>query len=190
MVQYKISKSEVDTKGTEKVIEKTIEDISFTKRKGLYLSFLAQTIADNHYCISYGEKLFGKQQRTIGFIGLESDVEICEQLFRYAYKIISDDSKGIAKKYNYLEQKYITKMCEDYGFGFAYGLNRAYEKQTKQNEWGLVVQTPPSVTDYANQYKQADGLYDKYSITNSSFYDGYEEGKKFGNQKRLKAESK
>lgn len=145
MVKYGIDPSEVtDQAETREILEQSGTDY---KRLFWWERELASIVARNFRCKHYynGRYVEGKSQiqRRIMFMGQEGDVELASEM----YKLVVDAALFYTKRYmNQFDLKG-TAIKNDYLRGFVDGLERKFEEQIEQQEWGLVLVIPKEVEE-------------------------------------------
>lgn len=178
MAKYKISECDIDNTKNQDV-KRVVTDVTYSARRDPWTYLLAHVIAGNHCCAAYQLKGYRKQICTIGFIGFETDVGICEKIFLYAVDCVRSMTKTLKKNG--------VKKADGYGFGFVVGLSEAYKKQEEEENWALVLVTPKEVTNSMSDMKpKRSTSEDKIRSSDArSFIKGMEDGRKFHEQKRL-----
>lgn len=180
MAKYKVSEHELDDAENQDV--KHIQTgVTYTQRRDPWAYSLAYVIAKNHCCETFRMAEKGKQTAEICFAGFETDAMICRNLFIYAVDCIRSVTKELRKD--------SVKKADGYGFGFTVGLNDAYEKQEKEENWGLVLVVPEKVKQSTSDMKKMPVRNDKMKSSDArSFIRGLKDGHKFHGQKRLKGD--
>jgi len=97
---------------------------------------------------------------TIGLVGLEDDIDVCERIMTYAFDCVVAESKRIRTKHRDTYPPAVIRQMENaYGFGFCDGVLRAYREQDADHqEYGLVLVTPQAVMDVVADFKDG-GIY-------------------------------
>ena len=190
MAEHKLTEAEL--KEAEKQAVKDVRtDITCSKRRDPWIISLSAIIGENYCCQSYRTHYHGRQTQYIGFIGLEDDVEICVEIFKYAVDCVLSRIKQIKKENEGYYPTYIKQECDSFGYGFAQGVQLAFMKQQadKQEGWGLVLVMPKEVKEAAQHLgheefraRSAD------NISSGAYATGYAEGKEFNPAKRLAEE--
>lgn len=191
MAKHKLSELDVKDVGKKEVKEVLLEGMQASTRYNPWIIPLSTVIGENYCCKAFNNKYSGKQLRTIGFVGFEEDVQICEQVFRYAVNCVELKLKEIKKENSCYSAQYRKKLCDGYGYGFMVGAQEAFEKQKKENEekgWGLVMVMPQEVTEHIKDFKRENFNKNAGSkLDANAFGIGYTDGKKFDPTKRLEA---
>lgn len=194
MVEHKISISEIQDVGKREVIKKSA-NVTYSPRKDPWILSLANIVAKNYCCETgiYYDKI-KPQTRHLNFIGLKEDIEICLIVFNYALDCIKSGLNDRKQKLKTIcSQKEITFVCNGYAYGFIDGIKNAFEDQKREFEisninWGLIVSTPPEVTEKLNSIairsKQFNSKQSE-SISKADYNVGKQDGKNFDITKRV-----
>lgn len=187
MAEHKISEADVISKQNQRV-KKLLTDITCSKRRDPWIAYLATVIGGNYCCKCIRSYRRNKQTQTIGFLGLEDDIEICIAIFKYAVDCILSEIKRIKKGYDgYYERDFVKRHCNSYAYGFISGISVAFKKQQEeQQEWGLVLTTPKEVLIAAQGLKHGNFISKAASdISELAYSEGYIKGKEFDPTRRL-----
>lgn len=189
MAEHKLSELDVQDVEKQEVRDVIVDGIQASTRFNPWIVQLSAIIGRNYCCKAYRQKNYGKQLNSIGFVGLEDDVEICVQVFRYAVDSVMSKLKEIKKENDLYSARYRKQLCDSYGYGFALGVGKAFEKQAEENAeqgWGLVMVMPQEVEEYTQHFRQEK--FDKHieeRVRGDGFVEGYEDGQNFDPTKRL-----
>lgn len=191
MAEYKLSEAEL--KDVEKQVVKDIRtDITCSKRRNPWIVNLSGVIGENYCCKGYRNHARGTQTQRIGFIGLEDDVEVCVEIFKYAVDCVLAECKRIKKENACYYADYVKQLCNSYGYGFTIGVAEAFQKQQQENEqgWGLVLVMPKEVEEAAQHlgHKEFKARAQE-ALSGDAYLMGYERGKDFDPTKRLAEEA-
>lgn len=144
---------------------------------------LAQVIADNFRChvFWYWNNISPKKRiYKTAFLGLEEDVDICLELYKFAESVLAFYSQQYVslKRIKVKAQQNIA--LNSYRRGFVVGLREKFEEQVKMNNWGLIiVKDALVVQEYESLDLQTEKA-KKIEIGNSdALLAGYEKGKTF-----------
>lgn len=96
MAEHKISEADLGNMNEE--IEYLYTDVSYTKRKNIWIMILADLIAENYCCQNFVSRQKHAQTRVVAFVGLANDVHICKDVFTYAIDFICSRQKEIRKQ--------------------------------------------------------------------------------------------
>lgn len=155
MAEHKLRPEDCAAK-KESVIIKTLDDIIYTPMTDFWINHLTNIITEHYCCKNYCNRAPRGKTRTVVLMGLESDVEICERILRYAIECVRAETARIRRNKSRIGYtgRDIRLACNAYGDGFAVGLRQEYQRQDAEHqEWGLVMVTPESVQ---NAYGQAN----------------------------------
>lgn len=196
MVEYKISEGEiVDEKKEECVTLRT--GFSYGSRSSdYYLSELARIIADNFCCIHFLSRRHGTKTNRICFMGLESDVNVANEVMTLANMAIirgyNRVYRDMLKKDNvdYIPARYFNPAKEGYIEGYLEGLKYALDSQKEKNqEWGLVLVAPEEAQKFLEKLNPFQSNHVRY--INRSYHDeGYKDGSSFNLNKKLENDDK
>lgn len=192
IAKHKLDERDFENKKEEKVIKRVeIKGISYSMRRDSWLLKLKNIIAANYCCDSYATK----DERTyyIRFVGFEADIELCVDVFWYAYNCVKEGIKKEQKKYVNLSGKDKSVIANSYGYGFCEGLKEAFDKQNQENEkeWGLVLTVPKEVTDMVDNITKLKKEKPKaLNNLNKNVFDvGKKDGEQFTIRKKLGEEN-
>lgn len=178
MAKYKISEKQAESYSEETVIRE-VTGITYSARRDPWISDLATCIAEYHCCRDFHRKQKKKQTIEVGFIGLSDDAQICIEVFKYAAECVRHITDKLKKQKG-------AKAANAYGFGFTIGLEDAYNRQQKENDWALVLVVPEAVNNAIKGMKtvktKTPKIEDMYA---REFRQGIMDGHKFHEQKRV-----
>lgn len=191
MAEHKIAEVDlIDAKN--KNVKRIITEYEYTKRGEWWIGSLANIIAENYCCRSAGNKNFRGQKRTIIFVGLEGDVDICAKIFEYAVDTARSCGKSYLKnldgwqRYTSAEKN---RIKNSYAIGFARGVKVAFDEQKIKKEqdesgWGLVMIVPKEVNEACSNFV-TDRYQSRHTVYSDVRDDGYQEGRKFNPHGKL-----
>lgn len=183
MGRYKLTEGDLEEKGNRK-IKIVHTGIIFTSRTNFWMGNLKEVIAEN-YCCTAVIDLVTRQKMEVCFIGFEDDVEICEEVFRYAVDTVQYYTKQI-KRNKELSAREKRLECLNYGLGFAEGCKEAFADQDEKN-WGLVMVVPQEVKDEFSRVTEGERTTTVYYSKESEQYSkGFEDGKNFKPSRSIK----
>lgn len=179
MAKYKVSEQALQDVEKEEVIRKNT-GITYSLRRDPWVSSLAAVIAKNHCCRSFQTRAKGKQTTEICFVGLSDDLSICVQIFTYAVDCI----RSVTKK---LRASKGAASADGYGYGFVVGLDDAYSRQQKEENWALVMVVPNAVNKFMDTIPKKPNKSDRKikDADARAFHKGVQDGHKFKEQKRI-----
>ena len=190
MVKYKLREADVQPLHSLKVVDR-LTHITCTKMTNAWATKLAAIIAENYCCKSYRNHVKRARKVTVGLVGLEDDIEICEKVLIYAFDYVVAECRQIRKKYRDTYVSVTIRQMENaYGHGFCDGVLQAYKDQNANHqEYGLVLVTPQAVMNVVDKMKNG-GAYSKanYDSWRMQFaQQGYQAGKNFDLTTKLAA---
>ena len=97
---------------------------------------LAVILAENFRCKAF------MTNGIVTFIGYEADVNVCTEVFNYAYKVACAGARKIKREYQ-LAGYSITGVKNSYFFGFCAGIKEVLDQQCR----ALMIVTPQEVVD-------------------------------------------
>lgn len=187
MAKYKIDRQGADGAKGQEVVTRTAKP-TYSKRRNPWLMHLASVIAEHYCCKSCQRRQKGKQTYMTVFIGFFDDVELCTQVFAYAYGCIQSGIQKIrqknAAKY---DAKTIKSLCESYGHGYVDGIMDAFDAQQKEADeagWGLVLAIPKEVAEYADRL-YTGAVRTKMLVDTDAYERGRKHGRKFDPNNKL-----
>ena len=187
MAKHKLTEADLEESQKQSVKDK-ITDITCSKRRDPWIINLSAVIAKNYCCMGYRRHEYGQQTQAIGFIGLEDDVEICVAIFKYAVDCVRSEIRRIKKENTGYSQRYISSLCNGYGYGFVRGISAALSEQqaSQSGEWGLVLVLPEEVKKASQNFeKQKFVPKAQDEIDPEDYKRGYRDGTEFNPAKRL-----
>ena len=186
MAQHKISEKELDELQSKKVKQINTQ-YTCSKRKEAWMVGLSGTIAENFCCKAIRTRQRRKQTNFISFIGLEEDVDMCVEIFKYAVSCIRSGIERIKENAANKDKKILS---DSYGFGFVYGVKEAFDLQKEKDEtgWGLVMCVPEEVNNAVKDYgHEKFSELKKDKISYKEFQNGYTDGQKFSPETKLES---
>ena len=188
MAKHKIREADIEQIKDAKVIDR-LTNIACTKMTNTWAVRLSNIIADHYCCRSYRQSYSGSKKVTIGLVGLEGDIDICEQILNYAFECIASECKQIRKQFQHTYVPAVTRqMADAYGNGFCAGILQAYREQDSENqEYGLILVTPQPVIDVISQmdYGGSYGVINYEGWRNRFAQQGYRDGVQFDPSTKL-----
>ena len=97
MAEYKLTEADLK-EAEEQPVKDILTDITCSKRRDPWIVNLSTIIGRNYCCQGYIRRNKHKQTILIGFIGLENDVEVCVNIFKYAVEVVLAEIKRIMKE--------------------------------------------------------------------------------------------
>lgn len=199
MAKYKLTEEEC-SEVLKKGVVKLNTGVSCTKTIGPWMIALSGIIAEAYRCENILFRRPGSKTYDIGFVGMEDDAGLCEELFKFAVDNVQERNKNMSKALHkeykgYKIATYVRDRANSYGFGFAAGLKHAFDLQTKAKtqEWGLVLQTPQEVKDILSGMSETNfsTKYDNVeNVSGSDYCEGEVDGKRFSTKSTLRSGEK
>jgi len=182
MAKYNLSMKDVEARSEieKKVaVEKDATDPS--GRTPWWYKTLSVIIAKNFKCHPYIAPSRGKTK--IVFIGLEEDLAISIEVFKYAVEFINKYATAYIQKL-YREGKDSKGVRNDFVSGFLAGLKTAFDTQVASHNYAMVIVPDQVVKDAVSSkalkvYKPT-GIQPKFSGSQEAKSKGYEKGRQFG----------
>ena len=178
-----------------------------SKRSAPWMITLASVIAQHYCCEPYINGQYRKQTYTIGFAGFQDDADICVEVFNYAAQLVTNRIDEIRQQYKLMgiSADAIRRERNNYGIGFAQGMENAYARQERETNargeasgdtesnresWGLVMAVPKEVSDFLDSIVRGSNTWNAtYNERSSSYTSGYAAGQSFADAKALKEAS-
>lgn len=177
MLRYDVSAEKINENHKSIVIELETK-YYFTNYKNIYLAQGIEMISDLYLCkvcaCCYGKS----SKRYIKIIGRDTDCKTLEKVIGFIKSSVDQWAKEIKAQFN-INIKTLNAIKNDYGIGFCEGLLELLEKQkeTIQQEQGLVLSVPKEVTDYISKiYKNCDLKNANFANNNKVIELGYING--------------
>lgn len=151
MAKYNLSEKDITAPGPIEVFNDHI-GVIYTARKTAWKQALCAVIADAYRCAAYADRVEGSYSYDLGIIGLKADFKVCKQAVLFAIHCVEDNVDKLCAT-SRISAKTRTSIANNYGYGFAEGLQYAFDAQTKRNqqEWGLIMALPQAVNDCVDQ---------------------------------------
>lgn len=192
MAKHKISEADLENIKNKKV-KKVATRFTCSKRREPWMINLSSIIGRNFCCQAFRTHKRNEQTNTICFVGLEDDIDACIAIFDYAVCCVRDGIKKIKKDTEGYSRQYRKRLCDGYGFGFASGVDTAFEQQKKKDEtgWALVMVIPTEVAEATKDFGHEDfrGAAQE-QMSRKAYHDGYADGEKFDPSTKLTEEEK
>lgn len=191
MAEHKIQESELKNADRQE-IKDILTGIYCSKRRDPWINLLANIIGPNYCCQAYMAHIKHKQTVQIGFVGLEDDAEICVGVFKYAVDCVRSYQNKRKKEYAVYDysSEHIKHALEDYGTGFAWGVDDAFLRQMKTNEseWGLVMVVPQEVKHYTSGFGEKS-ITPQQPVALIEYLKGVKDGLEFDPKRRIQEEA-
>lgn len=189
MVKYKLRPEEFEDEPRKAMkVVKRETNVTCTKMTGPWIPPLAATIAENYCCKSFRRHKSGAKASSVGFIGMEDDLGVCEEIFRYAVDCVKSESARLIVGLSVSASRR-RELTNTFGFGFCEGLKDSFKKQTEEHqEWGLVLVTPTEVQSLADAIGKPQIYAAATCASRTVARAGYAAGLKFDPHSRLRGE--
>lgn len=189
MVKYGIEASELTD--DESVIQVLESDGTDFKRLYWYERELAHIVAKNFRCKDWirSRRIEGRSQiqRKIMFMGEEQDVQLATEMYRLVISAIEFYTHRHIKEHGIGIRSHTQSLKNGYMRGFIDGLERKFEEQIQEQEWGLVLVIPKEVKE---KYKEVvTGKAIPYTIPSVESRESYRQGYEDGNRIDYKKET-
>ena len=152
--------------------------ISYSEYRDPWAAHLARIIGEAYRCIGYTVKVRGRTCMA-SFIGVEDDVRLCNEIFRYAVGCIRAGIKEIRKCAIHMPPQELHRQCDSFGYGFAYGIKSAFQDQDEEKpaEWSLALSMPPKVRKVLDSFAFGDDFHAgvESSLSRDAFTKGMDE---------------
>ena len=184
MMDHKISEAEVQGLEEQELIHLQCDNVRWTTDSGeIWITSLADLIADNHLCSCSWFTPKGKRTHILYIHGLGTDVELCKSVIEYAVGFV----RGRIK----IEQRRrVTSgpkaVAASYARGFILGMELMYDEQKDEHpEWGLVVSKPQEVDEYMKSLGERNVRTRKTEFDPLAYVVGQNDGRQFNAQRVL-----
>lgn len=190
MAKHKLSPEDVGAPD-DCGVSRALVDVTCTTLTDPWAAQLSAVIAERYCCVAYRTRGIGRKISTIGFMGFPDDLDVCKEIYLYAYNCVKSRCAEIKREHRGEASGVIRELCNTYGWAFCRGLGDAYDGQSEHHqEWRLVMAVPQAVRDAAKQEFGESATYGEESEVNAwnQKYDdaGYQDGKCFDPAHRLK----
>lgn len=192
MAEHKLSESELKEIG-KKEVRDIHSGVTCSKRRDPWAIDLGTVISEHYCCRGFRSHRKGKQTQEMCFVGLEDDVEIYVEIYKYAVDCIRAGIERVKRNCpEWLPDKYVKMKTNGYGYGFVWGIYDALEAQEEEKSeegWGLVLSCPQEVNDYidANRTSQPFKVKARNELDVGCYNKGLKDGKEWDPGKRITA---
>ncbi|MDR3600239.1 MAG: DUF2786 domain-containing protein [Desulfosporosinus sp.] len=180
MVENNLCIDDVNLTEGDKIKKEAVEvTVSDKMRLAWWESDITSIIAKNFRCKSFTRRFANQKNIRLCLMGLKEDVEIAKETISYALKAMSYYSSQFVKA-NKGSEFTTTQIRNSWLNGFIRGLGAKFDKQVKQNNWGLVLVKDKVVEDAIEKL----GLKKRRSTSitggiSSAYQSGYRQGQSF-----------
>lgn len=184
MMEHKISETEVQGLEEQKLIHLQCDDIRWTTDSGeIWITSLADLIADNHLCSCSWFTPKGKRTHILYIHGLGTDVGLCKSVIEYAVGFVRSRIKIEQRRRVTSDPK---AVAASYVRGFILGMELMYDEQKDEHpEWGLVVSKPQEVDEYMKSLGERNVRTRKTEFDPLAYMAGQNDGRQFNAQRVL-----
>lgn len=184
MMEHKISETEVQGLEEQKLIHLQCDGIRWTTDSGeIWITSLANLIADNHLCSCSWFTPKGKRTHILYIHGLGTDVELCKSVIEYAVGFVRGRIKIEQRRRVTSDPK---AVAASYARGFILGMELMYDEQKDEHpEWGLVVSKPQEVDEYMKSLGERNVRTRKTEFDPLAYMVGQNDGRQFNAQRVL-----
>ena len=195
MAQHKLSGQDLqEKKGPRELNHVKMPDQTYSGLKNTWKSPLSVVVAEHHCCASVSSCVKGSSVFFLGFVGLDDDPRLAEEIFRYAV----DHIEAMAnRERQFINREYTDQATRNeamrvwaasYPAGFTRGLRDQYEEQFQQqesSEYALALVLPKEVQRYQKSLDTAKCKARDVSRDIRYMRQGYNDGKAFQPRKRI-----
>lgn len=178
LLKYKLTIADV---GGNDDIEVKHKDMNwyFTEYKNAYRLNLVMCLAPLYCCECYTSQYEGSIKRYVHLIGHPADVEVLQAVLLFADACINEWFKAFKKKNKSWTNSRLNGWKNQYGRGFAYGIEKQLSDQLRhfEQETGLAVTVPAEAKNYIRQHTTQISLNPNFSRSSKAFDAGYVDGK-------------
>lgn len=184
MMEHKISETEVQGLEEQELIHLQCDGIRWTTDSGeIWITSLANLIADNHLCSCSWFTPKGKRTHILYIHGLGTDVELCKSVIEYAVGFVRGRIKIEQRRRVTSDPK---AVATSYARGFILGMELMYDEQKDEHpEWGLVVSKPQEVDEYMKSLGERNVRTRKTEFDPLAYMAGQNDGRQFNAQRVL-----
>ena len=184
MMDHKISEAEVQGLEEQELIHLQCDNVRWTTDSGeIWITSLADLIADNHLCSCSWFTPKGKRTHILYIHGLGTDVELCKSVIEYAVGFVRGRIKIEQRRRVTSDPK---AVAASYARGFILGMELMYDEQKDEHpEWGLVVSKPQEVDEYMKSLGERNVRTRKTEFDPLAYVVGQNDGRQFNAQRVL-----
>lgn len=185
MIKNKLTESDFEDEKAREIVSRTCEGISWTSDSGrIWYTNICKIISENYCCVSAWSSQKGGRTYTLVITGMKNDVDICEEVIKYAIGFVLSATKYLSRKPGYSRDPKATE--HSYATGFVTGLEVAFEEQKEEHpEWGLVEVKPQEVLDYEKNLGTKSVKTKRSDMNMAAYLKGQVDGSKFNTKKVL-----
>lgn len=149
MAKYKLTNDDIDNISDKAPrVSRILTRWTASAEKNAWIAYVGPIIGKAYCCIAYRHRRakYAKQFQ-IGFIGLEDDIQVCNEVFDHAATFVMRKAEELRKELSdrQLNWRDVEKYINTYGTSFADGLEIAFAAQNNASETGLALAVPRAV---------------------------------------------
>ncbi len=184
MMDYKVSEAEMQDLNEQELVHLQCDSVRWTTDSGeIWITSLANLIADNHLCSCSWFTPKGKRTHILYIHGLGTDVELCKSVIEYAVGFVRGRIKIEQRRRITSDPK---AVAASYARGFILGMELMYDEQKDEHpEWGLVVSKPQEVDEYMKSLGERNVRTRKTEFDPLAYMVGQNDGRQFNAQRVL-----
>ena len=184
MMDHKISEAEVQGLNKQELVHLQCDDIRWTTDSGeIWVTNLADLIADNHLCVCSWLTEKGRRTHILHIHGLGTDVELCKSVIEYAVGFVRSRIKVEQRRRVTSDPK---AVAASYARGFILGMELMYDEQKDEHpEWALVVSKPQEVDEYMKSLGKKSVRTKQTEFDPLAYMVGQNDGRQFNAQRVL-----
>lgn len=185
MIKNKLTEGDIEDGKAREVVSRTCKDLSWTTDSGrIWYTNICKIIAENYCCVSAWSHQKGGRTYTLVITGVRNDVDVCEEVIKYAIGFVLSATKYLSRRPGYSIDPKATE--KSYATGFVAGLELAFEEQKEEHpEWALVEVKPQEVQDYEKNLGTRNVRTRKSDMNMAAYLKGQVDGSKFNAKKVL-----
>ena len=184
MMDHKISEAEVQGLNKQELVHLQCDDIRWTTDSGeIWVTNLADLIADNHLCVCSWLTEKGRRTHILTIHGLKSDADLCKSVIEYAVGFVRSRIKVEQRRRVTSDPK---AVAASYARGFILGMELMYDEQKDEHpEWALVVSKPQEVDEYMKSLGKKSVRTKQTEFDPLAYMVGQNDGRQFNAQRVL-----
>lgn len=184
MMDHKISEAEVQDLNEQELVHLQCDDIRWTTDSGeIWITSLADLIADNHLCSCSWLTRKGTRTHILHIHGLGTDVELCKSVIEYAVGFVRSRIKIEQRRRSSSDPK---AVAASYAKGFILGMELMYDEQKDEHpEWGLVVSKPQEVDEFMKSLGKKSVRTKQTEFDPMAYMKGQNDGRQFSTKRVL-----
>lgn len=184
MMDHKISEAEMQDLNEQELVHLQCDNIRWTTDSGeIWVTNLADLIADNHLCSCSWLTRKGTRTHTLHIHGLGTDVELCKSVIEYAVGFVRSRIKIEQRRRVTSNPK---SVAASYAKGFILGMELMYDEQKDEHpEWGLVVSKPQEVEEFMKSLGKKSVRTRQTEFDPLAYLKGQNDGRQFSTRRVL-----